>query len=136
MQERGSSDPLLLEMSQRLKDMMCQWFMPQLLELRQVTWESPCDLLEKVGSYEAVHPLRHWKELKHRLGPNRRCFVFMHRSLPREPVVILHVALTREPASSIKVYGAAVDMTAPTGWYLHNLRCSNRNILLTLLLFR
>ena len=104
MQESGSLDHLLLEMSQHLKDILGQWFMPHLLELRQVTWESPCDLLEKVSYYEAVHPLRHWKDLKHRLGRNRRCFVFLHRALPREPLVILHVALTSEPASKIKVF--------------------------------
>ena len=92
-----------MELSQHLKETLGQWFTPQLLDLCQVTWQSPCDLLEKISSYEAVHPLRHWKDLKHRLGANRRCFVFMHKAIPREPIVILHVALTREPSSSIQV---------------------------------
>ena len=56
-----------------------------------------------MSEYEAVHRLRHWKDLKHRVGRHRRCFVFTHRSLPREPLVILHVALTTEPSSNIKV---------------------------------
>ncbi len=59
--------------------------------------------VSQVSQYEAVHPLRHWRDLKHRVGPNRRCFVFTHRAFPREPIVILHAALTREPASSVQV---------------------------------
>ncbi len=58
-----------------------------------------------MSQYEAVHPLRHWRDLKHRVGPNRRCFIFTHRAFPREPIVVLHTALTREPASSVQVRG-------------------------------
>lgn len=93
----------MAEMNRGLQELLSEWFMPQLLELHQVTWQSPCDLLEKVSSYEAVHPLRHWKDLKHRLGPNRRCYTFMHKTLPREPLIIMHTALTDDPAHSMKV---------------------------------
>ncbi len=103
LQEAGSSTYLLAEMSQDLKEILGQWFTPQLLEVCPITWQSPCDLLEKVSSYEAVHPLRHWKDLKHRLGANRRCFAFMHGAIPNEPIVILHAALTKEPSSCIHV---------------------------------
>ena len=103
VQESGSPHHLLTELSQHLKETLSQWFTPQLLDVCQVTWQSPCDLLEKISTYEAVHPLRHWKDLKHRLGVNRRCFVFMHKAIPQEPLMILHVALTRQPASSIHV---------------------------------
>ena len=103
LQTSRSTDHHLTEMDRHLKDTLSQWFTPQLLELRHITWQSPCDLLEKISTYEAVHPLRHWKDLKHRLGADRRCFAFMHRALPREPIVILHAALTKEPADSIHV---------------------------------
>jgi len=108
MKEAGESSVQMKEMDTSLQELLSQWFMPQLLELHQVTWQSPCDLLEKVSSYEAVHPLRHWKDLKHRLGVNRRCYIFLHKTLPREPLVIMHTALTSQPACSIKVCSSVV----------------------------
>ena len=35
------------------------------------------------------------------MGPYRRCFVFTHGSMPGEPIVVLHVALTTEISSTI-----------------------------------
>ncbi len=52
-------------------------------------------MLQKVSDYEAVHPMRNWTDLKARVGAYRRCFVYTHRSMPGEPIVVLHVALTR-----------------------------------------
>ena len=103
MREAKSSTEQLSELNVRLKSVLGQWFSPQLMELTQVTWQSPCDILEKVSLYEAVHPLRHWKDLKHRVGKNRRCFIFTHKAIPREPIVVLHAALTSEPSSSVQV---------------------------------
>ena len=57
-----------------------------------------------MSEYEAVHSVRHWKDIKHRVGPYRRVFAFIHRSLPREPIVILHSALVQEPSSSVQVW--------------------------------
>ena len=94
---------LLEEMNSQLKTVLSQWFSPQLMELYKVTWQSPCDILEKISQYEVVHPLHHWKDLKHRVGKNRRCFIFQHKAIPREPIVVLHCALTSEPSSRIKV---------------------------------
>ncbi|XP_064404931.1 malonyl-CoA decarboxylase, mitochondrial-like isoform X2 [Halichondria panicea] len=98
----GSSTFLLSELDTRLRETLSEWFTPQLMELQHITWESPCDILEKISDYEAVHRLRHWKDLKHRVGSNRRCFIFTHKAIPREPIVVLHVALTSEPSSSIQ----------------------------------
>ena len=61
----------------------------------------PC--LLKISEYEAVHPIRNWPDLKRRVGAYRRCFVFTHNSMPREPVVILHTALTSEITASVQV---------------------------------
>lgn len=41
--------------------------------------------------------------MKHRVGPYRRVFVFTHHSIPRDPIIILHCALTRLPSSNIQV---------------------------------
>ena len=99
----GTPVHLLTEMSEYLRGVLSHWFTPQLMDLQQITWESPCDILEKISLYEAVHPLRHWKDLKHRVGENRRCFIFTHKAISREPIMVLHVALTDEPSSSIQV---------------------------------
>ena len=103
MRESKISTDQLSELNVHLKSVLGQWFSPQLMELYQVTWQSPCDILEKVSAYEAVHPLRHWKDLKHRVGKNRRCFIFTHKAIPREPIVVLHAALTSAPSSSVQV---------------------------------
>ncbi len=99
----GSSVFLLSELDNHLREIMTEWFTPRLMDLQHITWESPCDILERISEYEAVHRLRHWKDLKHRVGPNRRCFIFTHKAIPREPIVVLHVALTSKPSTSIQV---------------------------------
>ena len=39
---------------------LSHWFSAGLLTLEQVTWSSPCAMLQKVSDYEANHPLRNW----------------------------------------------------------------------------
>ena len=41
---------LLAEMNTHLKEILAQWFSVQLLDLQNITWESPCDIMEKVRS--------------------------------------------------------------------------------------
>lgn len=53
--------------------------------------------------YEAVHPVRNWTDIKRRVGPYRRCYAFTHASMPGEPLVVLHVALTEDIANNIQV---------------------------------
>ena len=89
-------------MSGHLKDLLSHWFSAGLLELEQITWQSSCLMLQKISDYEAVHPIKNWTDLKSRVGPYRRCFVFNHRSMPGEPIVVLHVALTTEISSTIR----------------------------------
>ncbi|XP_052808011.1 malonyl-CoA decarboxylase, mitochondrial-like isoform X2 [Mya arenaria] len=84
-----------------LKELLSLWFTMGFLRLERLTWQSPCDVLQKISEFEAVHPVRHWADLKRRVGPYRRCFVFTHTSMPREPIVVLHTALTGEISSSI-----------------------------------
>ena len=101
-----SSDPISSEytalktMNGNLRSLLSNWFSVGFLTLQQVTWDSPCSLVEKICDYEAVHPIVSWTDIKTRVGANRRCFVYLHPSMPGEPVVILHVALTRGEVSS------------------------------------
>lgn len=95
------------------------WFSVGFLHIERITWESACDILQKVtlfvlnalftfymlermlnlfgnlqvSDYEAIHPMRNWLDLKRRVGPYRRCYIFTHPSMPREPLVVLHTAL-------------------------------------------
>ncbi|XP_059141347.1 malonyl-CoA decarboxylase, mitochondrial-like [Physella acuta] len=92
---------LYQELNNALKELLMLWFTVGFLNLERITWNSPCDLVQKVSNYEAVHRIRTWEDIKRRVGPYRRCYIFTHNSMPREPVVVLHTALTSEISSSI-----------------------------------
>lgn len=57
----------------------------------------------QIMEYEQVHPTRGWDEFKRRLKEDRRCFIFTHRLLPGEPLVILHTALGDHLRFNMKV---------------------------------
>lgn len=78
------------------------WFNKGFLELRQLDWETPAYILEKLIEYEAVHEIRDWNDLRRRLQSDRRCFAFFHPALPGEPLIFVEVALTSGLASSIQ----------------------------------
>ncbi|XP_076061051.1 malonyl-CoA decarboxylase, mitochondrial-like isoform X2 [Oratosquilla oratoria] len=84
-----------------LRELLSLWFTVGLLSLQRITWESSCDMLQKVSEYEAVHPVRNWTDLKRRVGNYRRCFVFTHSCMPSEPLVVLHTFLTNEISRSM-----------------------------------
>jgi hypothetical protein len=73
--------------------LLASWFNPGFLYLRQVDWNSPAALLEKIIRHEAVHAIRDWSDLRRRLQPDRRCFAFFHPQLPDEPLIFVEVAL-------------------------------------------
>ena len=101
-QGRSESETLALrKMNSSLQKLLANWFSVGFLQLQRVSWDSPCALLERVAALEAVHPVRDWTDLRTRVGKYRRCFVYTHPSMPGEPVVILHVALTQEVAGSV-----------------------------------
>ncbi|KAH9499087.1 hypothetical protein Btru_006653 [Bulinus truncatus] len=93
---------LFQELNTALKDLLLLWFTVGLLSLERITWTSSCGLVEKVSMYEAVHKVKNWEDIKRRVGPYRRCYIFTHSSMPGEPVVVLHTALTQEISSSIQ----------------------------------
>ncbi|QKX02927.1 Malonyl-CoA decarboxylase [Wolbachia endosymbiont of Litomosoides sigmodontis] len=85
-----------------LKSILCTWVDVDLLDLRQITWDSPASLLEKLIKYEAVHKISSWGDLKNRLDSDRLCFAFFHYKIPNEPLIFVEVALMNEVADSIQ----------------------------------
>ena len=73
--------------------LLSSWFNPGFLQMREVDWDSPARLLEKVIHHEAVHEVDGWDDLRRRLEPDRRMFAFFHPQLPDEPLIFVEVAL-------------------------------------------
>ncbi|XP_063168752.1 malonyl-CoA decarboxylase, mitochondrial [Candoia aspera] len=99
---REAQGPHVREMNGVLKNMMSEWFSAGFLNLERVTWQSPCEILQKISDSEAVHPVRNWMDMKRRVGSYRRCYYFAHCAIPGEPLIVLHVALTDEISSNIQ----------------------------------
>lgn len=93
---------LLQTMNSILHNLLSIWMSVGSLHLEKVTWESPCDLLQKICAYEAVQSIRNWSDLKRRVGPYRRCLAFTHVTLPREPVVVIHAAITSQISGNMQ----------------------------------
>uniref|UniRef100_A0A672H290 Malonyl-CoA decarboxylase n=1 Tax=Salarias fasciatus TaxID=181472 RepID=A0A672H290_SALFA len=101
--EGGASEtPHIRDLNATLKSLLSEWFSVGLLRLERITWQSPCEILQKISQYEAVHPVRNWTDLKRRVGPYRRCYAFTHAAMPGEPLVVLHVALTEDISDNIQ----------------------------------
>jgi malonyl-CoA decarboxylase len=81
--------------------LLSSWFNPGFLEMQQVDWNSPAQLLEKIIQHEAVHAIDGWDDLRRRLQPDRRCFAFFHPQLPGEPLIFVEVALVPEMPAAI-----------------------------------
>jgi malonyl-CoA decarboxylase len=83
--------------------MLRAWFNRGFLEMRQITWDSPASILEKIIEYESVHEIGSWEELRRRLHPaDRRCFAFFHPAMPDDPLIFVEVALAKGVPSSIQ----------------------------------
>ncbi|WP_264378001.1 malonyl-CoA decarboxylase [Wolbachia endosymbiont (group B) of Philonthus cognatus] len=85
-----------------LKNILCTLVDVDLLDLHQITWDSPASLLEKLIKYEAVHKISSWGDLKNRLDSDRLCFAFFHYKIPNEPLIFVEVALMNEISDSIQ----------------------------------
>lgn len=104
--------PSLRAVDADLVDLLAQWFDIGFLDLERITWQSPAALLEKLISYEAVHEIRSWSDLKNRLDSDRRCYAFFHPRMPEEPLIFVEVALVEGMAGSVQ---ALLDEQAPAG---------------------
>ena len=87
------SRPQLAAVEADFFHLLSSWFNPGFLEMQQVDWGSPAQLLEKIIQHEAVHAIDGWDDLRRRLQPDRRCFAFFHPQLPGEPLIFVEVAL-------------------------------------------
>jgi malonyl-CoA decarboxylase len=92
--------------------LLATWFNAGFLELRQVDWNSPAALLEKLMQHEAVHAIRDWGDLRARVQGNRRCFAFFHPQLPGEPLIFVEVALVGAIPRSIAQLLGTTDSAA------------------------
>ena len=94
--------PRLKKLDSDIKNILKTFFDINLLDLRQITWNSPASLLEKLIEYEAVHEIGSWKNLKHRLHTDRRIFAFLHYKMTNDPLVFVEVALVNGIAGNIQ----------------------------------
>ncbi len=94
--------PALKSLDEDLHHLFGSWFNRGFLELRRIDWNSPAASLEKLITYEAVHEIAGWDDLRRRLGPDRRCFGFFHPALPGEPLIFVEVALTEGLAAAVQ----------------------------------
>lgn len=85
-----------------LRTLLHDWFDVGLLQLERISWAAPASLLEKLIAYEAVHEIRSWDDLKHRLESDRRCYAFFHPSMPDEPLIFVEVALVDGIAANVQ----------------------------------
>lgn len=86
-----------------LESLLSAWFDVGLLELRPLTWDSPASLLEKLIIYEAVHEIKSWDDLRHRVSPDRRCYAYFHPQMPDVPLIFVEVAFSAQMADNVQV---------------------------------
>ncbi|MFT5549212.1 MAG: malonyl-CoA decarboxylase [Candidatus Azotimanducaceae bacterium] len=79
------------------------WFNRGFLELRLINWSNtPALILEKIISYEAIHEINGWDELRLRVAAeDRRLYGFFHPALIAEPLIFVEVAITGEIPTAI-----------------------------------
>ncbi|XP_017215188.1 uncharacterized protein LOC108193164 [Daucus carota subsp. sativus] len=94
--------PSLRALESNLREKLITWLSPANLELHQITWDDSASLLEKIVHYEAVHPISNLLDLKRRLGVGRRCFGYLHPTIPGEPLIFIEVALMKNVAQTIQ----------------------------------
>jgi malonyl-CoA decarboxylase len=95
--------PHLGKLNIDFKHLFASWFNRGFLVLRPISWSSPADILEKIITYESVHEIENWDDLRRRLQPeDRRCFAFFHPAMPDEPLIFVEVALTKGTPNSIQ----------------------------------
>lgn len=104
--------PAFLATDADMHHLLSSWFNPGFLELHQITWNSPAQLLEKIIEHESVHAIDGWDDLRRRLQPDRRCFAFFHPQLPGEPLIFVEVALVPGIAKDV---GGLINKQAPVG---------------------
>ncbi|KAF9136733.1 hypothetical protein BG015_003032 [Linnemannia schmuckeri] len=99
--QANKGDVYLSSLNESLKEKLQAWFVG-FLDLERLTWQSPAVLLEKITQYEAVHKFKDVQDLKRRVGPGRRVFALMNKSIPTEPLVFVQVALVERLSDNVQ----------------------------------
>ena len=103
LREVKDDDQDLAALDADLKELLSSWFDVGLLNLQRITWNAPAGLLEKLADYEAVHAIRSWQDLKHRLDSvDRRFYAFFHPNMAEEPLIFVEVALVEGLADNVQ----------------------------------
>lgn len=106
--------PRLQKLDYDLKQILISYFDVNLLDMREINWNSQAATLEKLMEYEAVHDIHSWKELKHRLFTDRRVYAFFHNKMPNDPLIFVEVAFVNGMADSIqKLLDAKIEPMNP-----------------------
>ncbi len=91
----SKADPTLRPIDVDFAHLFASWFNRGFLVLREIDWNTPAAILDRIVAYEAVHEIRDWDDLRRRLDPpDRRCFAFFHPATGDEPLVFVEVALS------------------------------------------
>lgn len=110
IQPQLRANPDLKPLDSDLRHLFSSWFNRGFLELRRIDWQTQAAVLEKLITYEAVHEIAGWDDLRRRLSADRRCFAFFHPALPGEPLIFVEVALVKGLAASVQNL-LALDVT-------------------------
>ncbi|RDI02687.1 malonyl-CoA decarboxylase [Caldimonas thermodepolymerans] len=102
--------PDLAAVEADFQHLLSSWFNAGFLQMEQMDWRSPAELLERIIEHEAVHEIAGWTDLRRRLQPDRRCFAFFHPQLPGEPLIFVEVALVPDMPGAI---GPLIDPASP-----------------------
>lgn len=96
------NNPRLKKLDLDIKTILKSYFDINLLELNEISWNSPASVLERLIQYEAVHEIKSWKHLKHRLLASHRMFGFFHPIMPNDPIIFVEVAFVKGLANNIQ----------------------------------
>lgn len=95
LQKLLRKEPSLKSVDADLKHLLSSWFNRGFLQLSNIDWNSPAQILEKLINYESVHAIQGWDDLRRRLMKDRRCFAFFHPAMPDEPLIFVEVAFVQ-----------------------------------------
>ncbi len=105
----------LAALDEDFRHLFASWFNRGFLELKRIDWHTPAVVLEKLITYEAVHEIDGWEDLRRRLAADRRCFGFFHPALPDEPLIFVQVALVKGMSERVQpLIARSADMLDPT----------------------
>ena len=98
----AKQNPNLRGLDADFQHLFASWFNRGFLEMRQIDWSTPAQILEKIITYEAVHEIADWDDLRQRVGdPDRMLFAFFHPAMPDDPLIFVEVALLNEIPKAI-----------------------------------